>query len=173
MHSKNQKVVNHSFDTNCCAQMENSILIRTNIPAEPESVWQAITNSEHLNQIFEGLKCYCEWTVGAKVQFTQQQGKHDRVVEKGEVIRVSAQNLLEYTSFPTQMGLRDDLENYIVICYVLLDNYDGTTHLSITQKGYNYVEGGLDRYIAAQKSWKKYLPKLIAHASNLHIKSEA
>lgn len=153
--------------------MENSILISTNIPIEPESVWQAITNPEHLNQIFEGLQCHCEWTVGTKVQFTQQQGEQARVVEKGEVIRVLAHNLLEYTSFPTQMGLKDDLENYIVVCYELLDNYDGTTFLSITQKGYNYVEGGMDRYIAAQKSWKKYLPKLIKYASSLNIKSEA
>ena len=153
--------------------MENSILISTNIPAEPESVWQTITNPEHLNQIFEGLQCYCEWTVGAKVQFKQQQGEHNQLVEKGEVIRISAHNLLEYTSFPTQMGLKDDLENYIVVCYELLDNYDGTTHLSITQKGYNYVEGGMDRYITAQKSWKKHLPKLIEYASRLNIKSEA
>ena len=153
--------------------MENSILISTNIPAEPESVWQAITNPEHINQIFEGLQCHCEWTVGAKVQFTQQHDKHDRVVKKGEVIRISAQNLLEYTSFPTQMGLKDNLENYIVVCYELLDNYDGTTHLSITQKGYNYVEGGMDRYIAAQKSWKKHLPKLIEYVTSLNIKSEA
>ena len=153
--------------------MENSILISTNIPAELELVWQAITKSEHLNKIFEGLQCHCEWTVGAKVQFTQQQGEHDRVIEKGEVIRVSAHNLLEYTSFPTQMGLKDNLENYILVCYELLDNYDGTTHLSITQKGYNYVEGGMDRYIAAQRNWKKHLTKLIEHASSLNIKSEA
>ncbi len=153
--------------------MENSILISTNLPAEPESVWQAITNPEHLNQIFESLQCHCDWTVGAKVQFTQQQGEHDRVVEKGEVIRAIPNTLLEYTSFPTQMGLKDDLENYIVVCYELLDNYDGTTHLSITQKGYNYVEGGLDRYIAAQKSWKKHLPKLIEYASHQKIDSEA
>ena len=65
------------------------------------------------------------------MQFTQQQGEHDRVVEKGEVIRISAHNLLEYTSFPTQMGLKDDLENYILICYELLDNYDGTTQTYI------------------------------------------
>jgi len=173
LHGKNQKLVNPSFHITCCVQMENSIHINTNIPAEPESVWQAITNPEHLNQIFEELQCHCEWTVGTKIQFTRQQDEHDLVVEKGEVIRVSAQNLLEYTSFPTQMGIEDDLENYIVVCYILLDNYDGTTHLSITQKGYNYVEGGLDRYIAAQKSWKKYLPKLIEHASNLNIKSKA
>ena len=153
--------------------MENSILISTNVPAEPESVWQAITNNEHLNQIFESLQCHCNWTVGAKLQFTQQQGEHDRVVEKGEVIRAIPNILLEYTSFPTQMGLKDDFENYIVVCYELLDNYDGTTHLSITQKGYNYVEGGLDRYIAAQKSWKKYLPKLIEYASHQKIDSEA
>ena len=153
--------------------MENSILISTNLPAEPESVWQAITNTENLNQIFENLQCHCNWTVGAKVQFTQQQGEHDRVVEKGEVIRAIPNTLLEYTSFPTQMGLKDDLENYIVVCYELLDNYDGTTHLSITQKGYNYVEGGLDRYIAAQKSWKKHLPKLIEYASHQKIDSEA
>ena len=152
--------------------MENSILISANIQSEPKSVWQAITNLEHLNQIFEGLQCHCDWTVGSKVQFTQQQGEHDRVVEKGEVIRISAHNLLEYTSFPTQMGLKDDLENYILICYELLDNYDGTTHLSISQKGYKYVENGMDRYIAAQKNWKKYLPKLIEYASSLNIKSE-
>ena len=83
--------------------MENSILISTNVQSEPESVWQAITNLEHLNQIFEGLQCHCNWTVGAKLQFTQQQGEHDRVVEKGEVIRAistytSRIHILSYTN---------------------------------------------------------------------------
>lgn len=95
------------------------------------------------------------------------------MVEKGEVIRVSPNKLLEYTSFPSQMGLSDDLENYVVVCYELLDNYDGTTHLAITQKGYKYVDGGLDRYIAAQKFWKKALSRLIEAASSIKIDAEA
>lgn len=153
--------------------MENSILISTSVPAEPESVWNLLTSAEHLGQIFEGRMCGCDWTVGAKVQFSELMGEKERLVEKGEVIRVIPNQLLEYTSFPTQMGLKDDLENYIVVCYELLDNYDGSTHVSISQKGYKYVEGGLDRYIAAQKSWKKHLPKLVEYASSQKIDSEA
>jgi hypothetical protein len=60
-----------------------------------------------------------------------------------------------------------------VVCYELLDNYDGTSHLAITQKGYKYVEGGMDRYISTQKNWKKHLPKLIEATSNIKIDAEA
>ena len=153
--------------------MENSISISTNIPAAPEAVWQVLTNPELLLTIFGGQTCNCEWTVGAKVRFLEARGGKEKVVEKGEVIRVSPNKLLEYTSFPSQMGLSDDLENYVVVCYELLDNYDGTTHLAITQKGYKYVDGGLDRYIAAQKFWKKALSRLIETASTIKIDAEA
>ena len=153
--------------------MENSISISTNIPAAPEAVWQILTNPELLSTIFGSQTCNCEWTVGAKVRILETRGGKEKVVEKGEVIRVSPNKLLEYTSFPSQMGLNDDLENYIVVCYELLDNYDGTTHLVLTQKGYKYVDGGLDRYIAAQKLWKKALSKLIEAASSIKIDAEA
>ena len=153
--------------------MENSISISANIPATPEVVWRVLTSPEHLAQIFKGQQCGCEWTVGAKVRFLENRGGKEKVVEKGEVIRVSANKLLEYSSFPTQMGLEDTPENYIVVCYELLDNYDGSTHLAITQKGYKYVEGGMDRYISAQKNWKKHLPKLIEATSTIKIDAEA
>ena len=32
--------------------------------------------------------------------------------------------------------------------------------LTITQKGYKYVENGQERYIDTQKGWKAVLPKL-------------
>ena len=41
-----------------------------------------------------------------------------------------------------------------------MEEEDGKTELTITQKGYKYVENGQERYIDTQKGWKAVLPKL-------------
>mgnify|MGYP001399808185 FL=1 len=89
----------------------------------------------------------------------EQDDKNITVV-KGEVIRSIPQKLLEHTLFPANSDLEDTLENYIVILYEMEEVDENTTDLTITQKGYKYVDNGLQRYIDTQKGWKVALPKL-------------
>lgn len=139
--------------------MENTIELTTTIKASAEKVWDAITNPDKIEQYMFGSRTDTDWKPGSKSNFyIEQDGKQITIV-KGEVIRNIPQKLLEHTLFPNDNKLNDTLENYILITYQL-EEHDGETDLTITQKGFKYVEEGLQRYIDTQKGWKIALPKL-------------
>ncbi|WP_018127066.1 SRPBCC family protein [Balneola vulgaris] len=139
--------------------MENSIIFNITINASAEKVWDTITNPDKIEQYMFGSRCESAWVPGAKANYFIKQGDKDVTVVKGEVIRSEPHKLLEHTIFPAGSEIEDILENYIVIIYEL-EEQDGSTELTITQKGYNYVANGKVRYIETQKGWKAVLPKL-------------
>ncbi len=140
--------------------MENSIELKTTISTNPEGVWDALTNPDKIEQYMFGARCESDWKPGSKANFFVTQDEKEITVTKGEVIRVQENKLLEHTLFPANSNIDDTPENYIVILYELDPISDSETELTITQKGYKYVENGLERYIETQKGWKVALPKL-------------
>lgn len=139
--------------------MENTIELTTTIKAKAEQVWDALTNPDKIERYLFGSRCDSDWKPGSKSNFyIEQDGKQITII-KGEVIRSAPNALLEHTLFPHKSGIEDTPENYIVITYELKE-HDDETDLTITQKGYKYVENGLERYIDSQKGWKVALPKL-------------
>lgn len=139
--------------------MENRIELKTTISASAEKVWDAITNPDKIEKYMFGARCESDWKPGSKSNFfVQQDGKQVTVV-KGEVIKSEPHTYLEHTLFPAKSGIEDSLENYLVISYELIPNGE-ETELAITQKGFKYVEKGMERYIETQKGWKVALPIL-------------
>jgi uncharacterized protein YndB with AHSA1/START domain len=139
--------------------MENTIELTTTIKAKAEQVWDALTNPDKIERYLFGSRCDSDWKPGSKSNFyIEQDGKQITII-KGEVIRSAPNALLEHTLFPHKSGIEDTPENYIVITYELKE-HDDETDLTITQRGYKYVENGLERYIDSQKGWKVALPKL-------------
>ena len=139
--------------------MENTIELTTTIKASAEKVWDAITNPDKIEQYMFGSRTDTDWKPGSKSNFYIEQDDKQITIVKGEVIRNIPQKLLEHTLFPNDNKLNDTLENYILITYQL-EEHDGETDLTITQKGFKYVEEGLQRYIDTQKGWKIALPKI-------------
>ena len=139
--------------------MENTIELTTTIKASAEKVWDAITNPDKIEQYMFGSRTDTDWKPGSKSNFYIEQDDKQITIVKGEVIRNIPQKLLEHTLFPNDNKLNDTLENYILIT-CQLEEHDGETDLTITQKGFKYVEEGLQRYIDTQKGWKIALPKL-------------
>ena len=139
--------------------MENSIVFETTIDASAEKVWETLTNPDKIEQYMFGSRCDSNWTPGSKANYYIKQNEKEITVVKGEVIRSIPNKLLEHTLFPANSGIEDTLENYLVIIYEMEED-DGKTELTITQKGYKYVENGQERYIDTQKGWKAVLPKL-------------
>ncbi len=139
--------------------MENTIVFEVTIDAAPEKVWDTLTNPDKIEQYMFGSRCESAWTPGSKANYFITQNEKEITVVKGEVIRSEPNKLLEHTLFPADAGIEDELENYLVIIYELEEN-DGKTDLTITQKGFKYVEKGQERYIDTQKGWKNVLPKL-------------
>lgn len=140
--------------------MENKIELETTISTTPEQIWDALTNPDKIEGYMFGARCESDWKPGSKSNFfVEQDGKQITVV-KGEVIRAEPFRYLEHTLFPANSKIKDTLENYIVISYDLRPISEDETYLTITQKGFKYVENGLERYIESQKGWKVALPKL-------------
>lgn len=140
--------------------MENRIELQATISASAENVWDVLTNPNKIEQYMFGARCESDWKPGSKANFFVKQNEKEVVVVKGEVIRAESNKYLEHTIFPANSGIADTLENYIVIIYELDEISENETDLKITQKGFKYVENGLDRYIETQKGWKAALPKL-------------
>ena len=139
--------------------MENTIVLKTTISANKDQVWDALTNPDKIEKYLFGSRCDSDWKPGSKANFYIAQDEQEITIVKGEVIRSEPGTLLEHTLFPAGSEIEDTLENYIVILYELTEA-DGETELTITQKGFKYVENGLQRYIDTQKGWKVALPKL-------------
>ena len=134
-------------------------MLTTTIKASAEQVWNTLTNPDKIQQYLFGSRVDTDWKPGSKANFYIVQDEKQITIVKGEVIRCTQNRLLEHTLFPHKSGIEDVPENYIVITYEL-QQHDGETDLTITQKGYKYVENGLQRYIDSQKGWKAALPKL-------------
>ncbi len=139
--------------------MENRIELKTTINASADKVWETITNPDKIEQYLFGSRIETDWKPGSKSNFYIEQDKKQITIVKGEVIRNIPGKLLEHTLFPAGTKLNDSPENYIVITYELEEHGD-ETDLTIVQKGYKYVEDGLQRYIDTQKGWKVALPRL-------------
>lgn len=144
--------------------MENRIELTTTISATPEQVWDAITNPDKIEEYMFGARCESDWKPGSKANFFVKQNDREVTVVKGEVIRNEPLKYLEHTLFPANSKIEDTLENYLVITYELEAISDTETDLKITQKGFKYVEDGMNRYIETQKGWKVALPMLKAVA---------
>lgn len=140
--------------------MENRIELKTTISTSAENVWDALTNPDKIEEYMFGARCESDWKPGSKTNFFVKQNDKEVTVVKGEVIRAEPNKYLEHTLFPANSGIQDTLENYIVVIYELESLSENETELTITQKGYKYVENGMERYIETQKGWKAALPKL-------------
>ncbi|MBO6523701.1 MAG: SRPBCC domain-containing protein [Balneolaceae bacterium] len=140
--------------------MENRIELKTTISTSLENVWDALTNPDKIEEYMFGARCESDWRPGSKSNFFVKQDDKEVTVVKGEVIRSEPHKYLEHTLFPANSNIEDTLENYIVVIYELNPISDTETELTITQKGYKYVENGMERYIETQKGWKVALPKL-------------
>ena len=140
--------------------MENKIELEATISTTPENIWDALTNPEKIEEYMFGARCESDWKPGSKSNFFVEQDGKQITVTKGEVIRSEPFRYLEHTLFPANSRIKDTLENYIVISYDLRPISEDETYLTITQKGFKYVENGLERYIESQKGWKVALPKL-------------
>lgn len=140
--------------------MENRIELQTTISTSAENVWEVLTNPDKIEKYMFGARCESDWKPGSKANFFVRQNDKEVIVVKGEVIRSEPNKYLEHTLFPAKSGIEDTLENYIVIIYELNEISENETDLTVTQKGFKYVENGLDRYIETQKGWKAALPKL-------------
>ena len=101
------------------------------IKAEPSAVWAAITDPELVSQAFFGATVDTDWQPGSRITWTGEwQGKPFK--DKGEIVKIEPNKVLQFTHFSPMTGQPDVPENYHTVAFELAPR-GGETELTITQ----------------------------------------
>lgn len=124
------------------------------INAPTAKVWDALTNPDLIKQYLFGTDVISDWKVGSPVTYKGVwQGKEYK--DKGVILKVEPEKLLESTYWSSMSGLADLPQNYKKVTYELSPNGNQTI-LTITNDN-NKTEEEKDH---AQKNWDTVLATL-------------
>ena len=101
------------------------------IAAPATEVWHALTDPKSIAKYFFGSQVQTDWQPGSPITWKgQYNGKSFE--DKGEILEVAPNRLLQMSHFSPLSGQPDTPENYHTLTYEL-DEADGSTHLSLSQ----------------------------------------
>ena len=110
------------------------VLKTIEINADKSKVWDALINPEIIKQYFFGTEVVSDWEVDSEIIFQgEYQGTKYR--DKGNILKIESEKILQYNYWSGFSGLEDKEENYSIVTYELNDE-NGKTRLSITQENF-------------------------------------
>jgi uncharacterized protein YndB with AHSA1/START domain len=133
--------------------MTNKLTGKTSIQikAEPDKVWDALTNPAKIKQYFFGTDAVSDWKEGSSLVFKGEwQGKSYE--DKGKILKIVPNKVLIYNYWSSMSGIEDKPENYANITYEL-DKKEGMTSLTVTQD--NIPNEQMKEH--SQQNWKQFL----------------
>jgi uncharacterized protein YndB with AHSA1/START domain len=113
--------------------MKNNLISKqaVTINATTAKVWDALVNPEIIKQYLFGTNAVSDWKAGSPIKYTGMwNGKNYE--DKGTILHVVPEKLLETTYWSGISGLRDTPENYKKVRYEL-QRVTGGTRIEITQ----------------------------------------
>lgn len=126
----------------------------TVIEANPDKVWMALTDPTMISKYLFGTQTETDWRIGSPIEFTgEYNGKayHD----KGTILQVLPQKLLQYTYHSSASGLEDLPENYFNVSFELEE--DGKyTRVSVKCENLPNEESR----VHAEKNWQMVLENM-------------
>jgi len=124
------------------------------INASPEQVWEGLTSPEMIKEYFFGTDAKSTWEIGDIVTFD---GEYDgkKYHDKGRVLQVQPNHLLQYSYWSSMSGMDDRPENYVAITYEIQEE-NGQTILDVTQENIQDEE----RKEHSEENWKIVLNNL-------------
>ncbi|HEY3559580.1 MAG TPA: SRPBCC family protein [Kribbella sp.] len=123
----------------------------TDIAASPARVWEVLTSSEALSELWFGAEVRTDWQVGSQITWSGEwEGKPYQ--DKGEILAVEPNRLLKFTHFSPLTGQPDVPENYHTLTYTLT----GNTHLKLEQDN----NGSEDEAKHSEGMWNQLLEKV-------------
>ena len=103
----------------------------TTIDADPDRVWQAMTEPKLVAEYMMGSEVASDWQPGSPITWSGEwEGKPYQ--DKGKVLEVDPGRKLVHTHFSALSGEEDIPENYHTLTWTLQDR-DGGTHLTLAQ----------------------------------------
>ena len=103
------------------------------IKSSPASVWNALTDPTLIKQYLFGTEVVSDWKVGSEIIYKGVwEGK--MYEDKGIILKIEPEKLLETNYWTSFSGLPDSPENYQKVTYQLSRDGDNTV-LTITQDG--------------------------------------
>lgn len=106
--------------------------IKIEFQASAKKVWQWLTQPELVKQYFFGTDLVSNWEVGSPI-FWRGEWEGQAYEDKGTILQLVPERILEYDYLSSWSDLEDKPENYQVISY-RLDEQNGKTMLTITQQ---------------------------------------
>lgn len=137
------------------SDMETLSVTKTiEINADAARVWDALTNPELIKQYLFGTETLTDWQVGSEI-ISQGSWEGKPYRDKGEIVKASPKQTLQYTYWSGFSGLEDKKENYSLVTYNLQEK-DGATVLLFTQEGFANEQARNH----SDKSWDMVLNKM-------------
>jgi uncharacterized protein YndB with AHSA1/START domain len=128
------------------------------IAAEPDRVWETLTDPAAVKQWMFGTDLETDWQVGSPIVWKgEYEGK--AYEDKGEVLVYDAPQRLSVSHFSPTTGQDDVPENYHTLVYELTP-VDAGTHVTLTQDN----NGSDDEAKRSTENWQHALEGIKAHA---------
>ncbi len=125
------------------------------INASAAKVWKALIDPKMIKQYLFGTEAISDWKVGSPIIY-RGVWKGKAYEDKGTILNIVSERLLETTYWSGMSGLADDPENYKKVIYKISPADQGTTLTVIqdnntTEEEKNHSEGNWKMVLNALK----------------------
>lgn len=136
--------------------MNKELIVTTSIEinADKAKVWDALINPEKIKNYLFGTETLCDWKAGSEIIFQGEYQGH-QYKDKGTILDIRTEELLQYSYWSGFTGLEDKPENYSLVVYKL-DTTNGKTVLTLTQTGFSDEQAQLH----SQAAWTNVLQQI-------------
>jgi len=104
------------------------------INATKDKVWDVLTNPAKIKKYLFGTETVTDWKPGSPIVF-QGEWQGQSYKDKGTILNIRRNQLLEYDYWSSFSGLEDKPENYSKITFTL-EKKDSICYLSLIQSGF-------------------------------------
>ncbi len=108
------------------------------VDADPQTVWQALTEPDQISRWMAGTEVSSDWRVGSPITWRGEMDGRS-YEDKGEILAVDEPTRLSMTHYSPLMGQADEPENYHTVTYDLAPEGDGTV-VRLSQDGNESAE---------------------------------
>ena len=124
------------------------------INAHAADIWKMITDPELIKQWFFGTNVKTDWKEGSPIIYSGS-WKGKEYEDKGRILKIEKEKLIEHTHWSSLSGTEDIPENYFDVKYEL-EEREKDTVLCISQTG----QMSEDSYKHSAENWDMVLQQL-------------